>query len=131
MLVSGDARALVGGTLDAAGEPAAPAGTVSTARLVRGAPPGAHLVFDKTPVVSPNVWQPLQNQRVRYFRKPSKEAPKDAGAPKPEDPTAPSTTGGAPGPVPVPPSTNGDSRGTPGGPPPGGGTPPTPELPKP
>ncbi len=118
MLVAGDARAMLGGTLDAAGDPAPPAGTTSTARLVRGAPPGAHPHFEDTKVVSPAVWQPLQNQRVRYFRKPPKEAPKDAGAPKPEDPGAPSGAGTHAGPPGGGPALNGDSRGTPGGPPP-------------
>jgi hypothetical protein len=135
MLVPGDARALLGGTLDASGEPGPSAGTASTARLVRAAAPGAHPAFEKTPVVPPSVWQPLQNQRVRYFRKPAKDAAKDAGAPKPEDPTPP--TGGA-GPSPSTPSPahpptppGGDSRGTPGVPPAGAGTRAAPETPKP
>jgi hypothetical protein len=101
MLVpGGEARALLGGTLDPNGEPGTPAGTISTARLVRGAPPGAHLIFETTPVVVPAIWQPLQSQRVRYFRRPTKEKPPDAGAPAPSPPK------------PEPPG--GDARGTPG-----------------
>jgi hypothetical protein len=104
MLVLGDARALLGGTLDVSGDPTTPAGTASTARLVRAPAPGAHLAFESTPVVPPGVWQPLQNQRVRYFRKPPKSGGSaDAGAPKPAEPTPPSPDGSGP---------TGDSRGT-------------------
>jgi hypothetical protein len=111
MLVPGDARALLGGSLDPSGDPAPPAGTAPTARLVRGSPPGAHLAFDSTPVVPPAVWQPLQMQRVRYFRKPSKEKSPDAGAPK----------GDSPG---------GDARGTPGPAPTQSGASNSPDRPK-
>lgn len=66
--VLGGTRALLGGTLDAAGEATKePLGSVG--RLVRGSTPGAALHFD-TPIVGPNVWQPLQSQRVRYFNRP-------------------------------------------------------------
>ena len=59
---------MLGGTLDAAGEATKePLGSVG--RLVRGSTPGAALHFD-TPIVGPNVWQPLQSQRVRYFNRP-------------------------------------------------------------
>jgi hypothetical protein len=73
MLVTGDSRALLGGTLDLAANPFTAVGATA-ARLVRGSAPGAHLVFD-TPVVPPAVWQPLESQRVRYFRRaPPKKA---------------------------------------------------------
>ncbi len=75
--VDGDARALLGGTLDAAGNPVVPPEGL-VARLVRGSTPAARLFFD-TPPVGPGVWQPLQMQRVRYFSHPK---PKDAGAPE-------------------------------------------------
>jgi hypothetical protein len=78
MLVTGDSRALLGGTLDLAAQPFEAAIGATAARLVRGAAPGAHLAFD-TPVVPPAVWQPLQSQRVRYFRRPAKRAA--AGSP--------------------------------------------------
>jgi hypothetical protein len=89
MLILGDTRPYLGGTLDLAGEttavPAGPAATVS--RLVRGSAPGAHLAFESTPIVPPAVWQPLQSQRVRYFRKAAKAKPAataaDANAPAP------------------------------------------------
>jgi hypothetical protein len=82
--ITGDARALLGGNLDAAGEPLAAtalSGRGAAARLVRGEAPGAKPYFTSTPIVPINVWQPLQMQRVRYFHKPAKP---DAGAPPPK-----------------------------------------------
>ena len=78
--ITGDARALLGGNLDAAGEPMASVPR-ATSRLVRGEAPGAKPYFTSTPIVPINVWQPLQMQRVRYFHKPAKP---DAGAPPPK-----------------------------------------------
>jgi len=72
-------RVVLGGSLDAAGDPVAPpAGTV--ARLVRVTRPAARTYFD-TPIVGPGVWQPLQMQRVRYFNrpKPASDAGTDGG----------------------------------------------------
>ena len=114
MLVPGEARALLGGTLDIAGDPARPpAGPV--ARLVRGAPPGAHQIFTESAIVPPNVWQPLQNQRVRYFRKAAAKGASDAGAPAAAD------AAGAPPPVPAssappPPAPGGSAPKPPRGP---------------
>jgi hypothetical protein len=74
--VRGDTHPLLGGSLDAAGDPVpAPTGTV--ARMVRVVRPAARTYFD-TPVVGPGVWQPLQMQRVRYFNRPKPLS--DAGA---------------------------------------------------
>jgi hypothetical protein len=78
MLVTGDSRALLGGTLDLAAQPFAAVVGATAARLVRDAAPGAQLAFD-TPVVPPAIWQPLQAQRVRYFRR---QAPKKAATGK-------------------------------------------------
>jgi hypothetical protein len=65
----------LGGSLDLEGSPAAvPAGP--STRLVRGVAPAAHPIFEATPLVGPAVWQPLQMQRIRYFPKPRKAAPK-------------------------------------------------------
>jgi hypothetical protein len=74
MLVTGDSRALLGGTLDLAAQPFVAVVGSTAARLVRGKAPGAHLAFESTPVVAPEVWQKLQSQRVRYFRRPPKKA---------------------------------------------------------
>jgi hypothetical protein len=70
-------RALLGGELDLAAMPT-PAPTTPVARLVRGDVAGGRLYFTDTPIVGPNVWQPLQMQRVRYFHHPDKKT--DAGA---------------------------------------------------
>ena len=74
--VDGSARALLGGTLDAAGD-AVPAPTGSVTRLVRVTHPAVRMYFD-TPFVGPGTWQPLQMQRIRYFNRP--KAASDAGA---------------------------------------------------
>lgn len=106
MLVLGDTRALLGGTLDLTGNPTpAPEGTAENrvgTRLVRGSPPAARLYFEDTVPTSPAIWQPLQAQRVRYFHKPTPPAPKgnatkdDAGAPSPKGGT-PTPAGGGGG----------------------------------
>ncbi len=81
MLLAGEARALLGGALDAAGDPLppfalrSPPGTFRTARLVRAAAPDAHPVFVDTPIVPIAIWQPLQAKRVRYFYEPPPSAP--------------------------------------------------------
>jgi hypothetical protein len=69
MTLPGDAQALLGGAVDAGGAPVLPIPAI-TARLVRGRAPDAHPIFAETPVVSAQVWQPLQAKRVRYFFKP-------------------------------------------------------------
>jgi hypothetical protein len=67
---------LLGGSLDAAGDPVAPP-TGTVARLVRVVRPAARLYYD-TPPVGPGTWMPLQMQRVRYFNRPKPVT--DAGA---------------------------------------------------
>jgi hypothetical protein len=69
MAIGGDARALLGGTLDARGNPL-PNPPPATSRLMRIAAPDAHALFPDTPIVPVAVWQPLQAKRVRYFPKP-------------------------------------------------------------
>jgi hypothetical protein len=58
---------------------AAPAVATVTVALQRRETPGARDYFPQTPIVSPNVWQPLQSQRVRYFPK-KKKIDTDGGA---------------------------------------------------
>jgi hypothetical protein len=89
MLLVGEARALVGGTLDVTAEPTKPA-SGPAARLVRVRSPGAKPIFESTPIVPPAVWQPLMSQRVRYFPKPKAA---DAGAPPPSAAPAPAPPG--------------------------------------
>jgi hypothetical protein len=70
MALPGRAQALLGGALDAAGDPAPNAGPAGV-RLVRATAPDAHPIFPDTPIVPIEVWQPLQKKRVRYFYKPA------------------------------------------------------------
>jgi hypothetical protein len=74
---------MLGGTLDAAGDPL-PVAVAPSARLVRAHAPDAHTIFPDTPIVPASVWQPLQAKRVRYFYKPppatSASAPGGASA---------------------------------------------------
>ncbi len=71
MLVPGSAQALLGGSLDISGATVAGITSPVTARLVRGRAPDAHTIFDATPIVPYQTWQPLQARRVRYFPKPA------------------------------------------------------------
>lgn len=78
-MLPGDARALPGGTLDAAGQPL-PAAVAPSVRLSRAHAPDAHSIFPDTPIVPPAVWQPLQAKRVRYFYKPPPAASSSSAA---------------------------------------------------
>jgi hypothetical protein len=69
MFLVGNARAFLGGTLDAAGHPMEKS-PAPVARLVRSRAPDAHEIDVDTPIVPIQVWQPLQAKRVRYFLKP-------------------------------------------------------------
>jgi hypothetical protein len=87
MVVPGDARALLGGTLDAGGDAASAApDATALVGLVRARAPDAHAIFTDTPMVPVSVWQPLQAKRVRYFYKPAASA-------TPSPPRAPDSAG--------------------------------------
>jgi hypothetical protein len=60
----------LGGTTSLTGEPLPPA-DVGTVKLVRREGPAARSIFEDTPITSPEIWQPLQMRRVRYFKKPA------------------------------------------------------------
>jgi hypothetical protein len=60
---------LIGGSLDLSGELSKAKATGGIVSLVRAQAPAAKQIFPDTPVVDPSVWQPLQNKRVRYFRR--------------------------------------------------------------
>ena len=93
MLVPGT-RALLGGALDLAANPATGATTAAT-RLVRGTAPGAHAMFEDTTLVPYSVWQPLQAQRVRVLQQ-AKPAPSSSvSAPVPSPSPSPSTPSSA------------------------------------
>ncbi len=68
-LLPPEATARLGGSLDLEATPA-PTPPGPSARFVRATMPGAHAMFEDTPIVPLAVWQPLQMQRVRYFPKP-------------------------------------------------------------
>jgi hypothetical protein len=100
MWLPGDARALLGGTLDLSDTPIAPETAPIGSRLVRAHAPDAHMMFDGTPIVPIQVWQPLQAKRVRYIEKPSPALPaaSSASLPPSVESSAPAssapTTGG-------------------------------------
>ena len=54
----------LGGTTSLSGNPVSTT-DVATVRLVRREAPSCHSIFEETPVVAPEVWQPLQMRRVR------------------------------------------------------------------
>jgi hypothetical protein len=83
--VAGDGHALISGNSDVSGERPAPPAPI-TVRLVRARSPDAHRVFEDTPVVPFDVWQPLQAKRIRYLAKPagSPTRTEKRGSPPPE-----------------------------------------------
>lgn len=96
-----NARVLLGGTLDVAGNPIHGDVPALVSRLVRARAPDAHTIFEQTPIVPLQVWQPLQKKRVRYFYKPSPRPGAASGAPPPptrsppvEHPALPTRAGG-------------------------------------
>jgi hypothetical protein len=89
---SGDARAIIAGTLDAPGHAVARPLPV-VARLVRAEAPGAHATFVDTPIVPIQIWQPLQAKRVRYFLKPALTQSANAQPPPPPLPGVSAGTG--------------------------------------
>jgi len=85
MALAGNARAFLGGSLDAAGDTATPA-PPTAARLVRISAPDAHAAFADTPLVPIQVWRPLQAKRVRYFYKPAASTSGSAASSTPPSP---------------------------------------------
>jgi hypothetical protein len=81
MLLPGDARALIGGEFDLAGTALPDTGAPIGSRLVRARAPDAHTIFDATPIVPLQVWQPLQAKRIRYFYKPTATSSSPSSAP--------------------------------------------------
>ncbi|WP_437594556.1 hypothetical protein [Sorangium sp. So ce1000] len=67
----------LGGDTDLSGAAVhAPSGPHAV-RLTRAEAPGAGRMFESTPIVPHSVWYPLQQKRVRYFKKPKKEETPD------------------------------------------------------
>jgi len=67
-LALGDNTSLAGNAVHAPSSPTAVA-------LVRVEAAGGKRVFEDTPVVPFDTWYPLQQKRIRYFRKPAAEEP--------------------------------------------------------
>jgi hypothetical protein len=44
-------------------------------KLARVEAPGAKRIFEDTPIVPFDVWYPLQQKRIRYFKKPADAPP--------------------------------------------------------
>lgn len=59
----------MGGTLALSGDVIRPPTGKGVVRFIRSEPPGGKRFFEDTPVVSKDIWYPLQQQRVRYFKK--------------------------------------------------------------
>jgi hypothetical protein len=70
MTVAHSLAPALGGTTSLDGAPVPPA-DVGTVKLVRREAPAARSIFEDTPITSPEIWQPLQMRRVRYFKKPA------------------------------------------------------------
>jgi hypothetical protein len=79
MFVAHSLAPALGGTTGLDGAPA-PLTETASVRLVRHAAPGAKSIFEDTPVVPPEVWQPLQMRRIRYFKKPTPTSATSASA---------------------------------------------------
>ncbi|APR79621.1 Cobalt-zinc-cadmium resistance protein [Minicystis rosea] len=60
----------LGGDSDWAGNPVHPPSGAGAVRLARAEGAGGRRVFQDTPVVPFDVWYPLQQKRIRYFKKP-------------------------------------------------------------
>jgi hypothetical protein len=60
----------LGGDTDLAGQATRAPNGSSAVRLLRTVAPGAKRIFEDTPVVPLSVWYPLQQHRIRYFKKP-------------------------------------------------------------
>jgi hypothetical protein len=86
-LVAGGLRAFPGGSLDAGGDAAVP--PTPAARLVRTPAPSGRMMFESTPIVSPSVWTPLQQKKVKWrptLAPPDKPAASGSAATTPSAP---------------------------------------------
>ncbi|WP_434048679.1 MULTISPECIES: hypothetical protein [Sorangium] len=67
----------LGGDTDLSGAAVHPPSGPRAVRLTRAEAAGAGRMFESTPIVPHSVWYPLQQKRVRYFKKPKKEESAD------------------------------------------------------
>jgi hypothetical protein len=70
MILAHSLSPALGGTTGLTGAPVPPT-DVGTVKLVRREGAAARSIFEDTPITSPEIWQPLQMRRVRYFKKPA------------------------------------------------------------
>jgi hypothetical protein len=70
LLLSHPMPVTLGGDSDWAGNPVRPPTGPGAVRLVRAEGASAKRVFEDTPVVPFDTWYPLQQKRIRYFKKP-------------------------------------------------------------
>jgi hypothetical protein len=60
----------LGGDSDLTGNAVRPPSGAGAVKLLRAEAAGARRIFQDTPVVPFDVWYPLQQKRIRYFKKP-------------------------------------------------------------
>jgi len=77
MLLSASLELALGGDTDLLGQATHPPSDAYAVHLTRVEAPGGRRIFETTPVVPLSTWYPLQQHRVRYFKK--KKKPEDAG----------------------------------------------------
>jgi hypothetical protein len=75
----------LGGDTDLAGTAVRAPVAPGAVRLARATLPGGRRMFEDTPVVPFNVWYPLQQQRIRYFKKPAGQAEATPGGDDPSN----------------------------------------------
>ncbi|MDI1481121.1 hypothetical protein [Polyangium sp. y55x31] len=63
----------LGGDTDLAGAAVHPPQGPTAVRLARAEAPGGRRILEDTPIVPFNTWYPLQQKRIRYFKKPQKD----------------------------------------------------------
>jgi hypothetical protein len=85
----------LGGTTSLEGTPVPPT-DVGTVKLVRREAAAAHSIFENTPITPPEIWQPLQMRRVRYFKKPPVTEPASSSSGEPDRAPSKSPPGGEP-----------------------------------
>jgi hypothetical protein len=71
----------LGGDTDLAGAAVHPPAGPNAVRLLRTEAPGGRRMMENTPVVPLSVWYPLQQKRIRYFKKPHAEQPAGEASP--------------------------------------------------
>ncbi len=67
----------LGGDSDIGGTAIRPPSGPDAVRLARAEAAGARRIFEDTPVVPFETWYPLQQKRIRYFKKPAEAVGED------------------------------------------------------